>query len=281
MSTKTCFITGASRGFGRAIANEALARGYNVAATARRSQAVVEEFPDAGDRLLAIDLDVTDREQIESAIEQTMRAFGRIDIVVNNAGYGNMAPVEHVTDEDFRQQIETNFFGVVNVSKAVIPIMRRQGGGVILQVSSIGGRHGGSPGLSAYQAAKFAVAGFSKVLAVEVAPFGIKVVILEPGGIRTDWAGSSMTVTQTDPAYEETVGKRAIFTRNMDGTQSGDPARGAKIILDIADLENPPLHLLLGHTAVRMAREESERRASEAKQWEDVSFSFDFPQAEQ
>ena len=275
---KTCFITGASRGFGKAIVSEALARGYNVAATARNADAVSEACPDAGERLLAIDLDVTNEGQIKSAIEQTMHAFGRIDIAVNNAGYGNMAPAEHVTDEDFRRQIETNFFGVVNVSKAVIPIMRRQGGGgVIMQVSSIGGRHGGSPGLSAYQAAKFAVAGFSKVLAVEVAPFGIKVVILEPAGIRTDWAGSSMTVTQTDPAYEETVGKRAVFMREMDGTQAGDPARGAKIILDVADLDDPPLHLLLGHTAVRMAREESERRAAEAKQWEEVSFSFDYP----
>ncbi|RYX85253.1 SDR family NAD(P)-dependent oxidoreductase [bacterium] len=273
---KVVFITGSSRGLGAAIAKEALARGYKVAATARNAQDVLKAFPDAGEQLLAISMDVTDVRQIGAAVDKAIETFGRIDVVINNAGYGNVAPIEHVEDADFHAQMNTNFYGVYNVTKAVLPQLHKQRAGHIIQVSSIGGRHGGTPGLAAYQSAKFAVAGFSKVLAAEVAPFGIKVTILEPGGIRTDWAGSSMKVAPLDEEYQATIGWFVEYREKRSGQESGDPERGARITLDIAENENPPLHLLLGHDAVRMAGEESRRRSEEAKEWEEISFSFDF-----
>ncbi len=274
---KVIFITGSSRGLGAAIVKESLARGYKVAATARNAQDVLKAFPASGDQLLPISMDVTDVTQIKAAVEKTIEEFGHIDVLVNNAGYGNVASIEHVEDADFRAQMDTNFYGVYNVTKAVLPYLHKQGSGHIIQVSSIGGRHGGTPGLSAYQSAKFAVAGFSKVLAAEVAPLGIKVTVLEPGGIRTDWAGSSMKVDPIDTAYQSTIGWFTEYREKKSGQESGDPEQGARITLDIAESENPPLHLLLGHDAVRMAAEESKRRSEEAKEWESVSLSFDFP----
>ena len=198
-------------------------------------------------------------------------------MVVNNAGYANSAPIEEMASDDFRAQIETNLFGVVNVTRAALPVLRAQRSGVFVQFSSIGGRVGGTPGMGAYQTAKFAVEGFSEVLAGEVAPFGVKVVIVEPGAFRTDWQGSSMTLHPVGPDYEETVGAINRYRQENDGTQPGDPARAAKVIIDVVGDDDPPRRLLLGAGAVAAAEQAAEIRAAETEKWAEVSRSADFP----
>ncbi|MFZ0001871.1 MAG: SDR family NAD(P)-dependent oxidoreductase, partial [Trebonia sp.] len=174
------FITGSSRGFGRALVQAVLDAGDLVVATARRPGQLAEFTQEYGDRVLPLALDVTDEAAVRDAVSAAVERFGRLDVVVNNAGYANVAPIETGDEEDFRAQFETNFWGVYNVSKAVTPLLRAQGGGTIVQFSSVGGRVGGSPGIASYQAAKFAVDGFSRVLAVETAPFGVQVMVVEP-----------------------------------------------------------------------------------------------------
>ncbi|MCW2690942.1 MAG: short-chain dehydrogenase/reductase, partial [Mycobacterium sp.] len=203
--------------------------------------------------------------------------FGRIDVVVNNAGYANSAAIEEMDPDDFRAQIEANLFGVVNVTRAALPVLRRQRSGVFLQFSSVGGRVGGTPGMGAYQTAKFAVEGFSEVLASEVQPFGVKVVIVEPGAFRTDWQGTSMTMHPPGADYEQTVGRIHAFRRDTNGTQPGDPERAAEVILRVVDLAEPPRRLLLGAGAVEQALEAGARRNAEAEQWAQLSRSADFP----
>lgn len=278
--TKTWLITGSSRGFGRALARHVLDHGHRVVATARRPEQLKDLVERHGDRVRAVALDVTDPAAARAAVQLALDAFGRLDVVVNNAGYANSAAIEDMPDEDFRAQIETNLFGVVNVTKAALPVLRRQGSGHFLQFSSIGGRVGGSPGLSAYQTAKFAVEGFSEVLNAEVGPLGIKVTIIEPGGFRTDWGGSSMTALPVSPAYEGTVGAMNRYREQTAATWPGDPARAAKIITDLVGLDEPPLRLLLGAGAVEMAAGASRSRAAEAERWADISRSADFPAGE-
>jgi len=188
---KTWLITGSSRGFGWELAKAVLDSGDTVLATARRPDQLDELVRRHGDRVRTLALDVTDAAAARTAVQTAVDEFGSLDVVVNNAGYGNSAPIEDFPDDDFRAQIETNLFGVVNVTKAALPVMRKQRSGHIIQFSSIGGRVGGTPGMAAYQTAKWGVEGFSEVLASEVKPLGIKVTIIEPGGFRTDWAGSS------------------------------------------------------------------------------------------
>jgi NAD(P)-dependent dehydrogenase (short-subunit alcohol dehydrogenase family) len=278
--TKTWLITGSSRGFGRALARHVLDHGHRVVATARRPEQLKDLVERHGDRVRAVALDVTDPAAARAAVQLALDAFGRLDVVANNAGYANSAAIEDMPDEDFRAQIETNLFGVVNVTKAALPVLRRQGSGHFLQFSSIGGRVGGSPGLSAYQTAKFAVEGFSEVLNAEVGPLGIKVTIIEPGGFRTDWGGSSMTALPVSPAYEETVGAMNRYREQTAANWPGDPARAAKIITDLVGLDEPPLRLLLGAGAVEMAAGASRSRAAEAERWADISRSADFPAGE-
>jgi NAD(P)-dependent dehydrogenase (short-subunit alcohol dehydrogenase family) len=275
--TRTWLITGSSRGFGRALAQEALRHGDNVVATARRPeslQAVVDEY---GDRVRAVALDVTDPAAAAEAVAAATAEFGRLDVVVNNAGYANSAPIEEMADDDFRAQFEANFFGTLNVTRAALPVLRQQRSGTFVQFSSIGGRVGGTPGLAAYQSAKFAVEGLSEVLANEVRPFGVRVVIVEPGAFRTDWQGSSMTLHTVGPDYEETVGALNEYRRTTDGTQQGDPVRAAKAIIDVVESEDPPLRLLLGAGAVDMAVKSGEQRTAEARAWAEVSRAADFP----
>jgi NAD(P)-dependent dehydrogenase (short-subunit alcohol dehydrogenase family) len=275
MTEQVWFITGASRGLGYAVAEEALAAGKRVAATARRPETLSALADKYGDRVLPVALDVTDQAQAESAIQRTVEHFGRIDVVVNNAGYANMSPIEDVTMDDFRAQVEAVFFGTVLVTKAALPVMRRQGGGHFIQVTSIGGRIT-SPGLSAYQSAKFAVEGFSGVLRQEVAPLGIKVTLAEPGGMRTDWAGSSMEIPSFQDAYQPTVGALAERVRARNGKEPIDPAKAARALIDIAEQEKPPLHLLLGRDALRYAAAELEQTSAEDKRWAHVGNSVDF-----
>jgi NAD(P)-dependent dehydrogenase (short-subunit alcohol dehydrogenase family) len=275
-SQQTWFITGSSRGLGRALAQAALDAGDNVVATARRPGQLADLTERYGDRVLPVALDVTDASAVQAAIRSGVQRFGRLDIVVNNAGYANLAPIETGDEQDFRTQFETNFWGVYNVSRAVIPQLRAQGGGIVVQFSSVGGRVGGSPGIASYQAAKFAVDGFSRVLAVETAPFGVHVMVVEPSGFATDWAGSSMTIHDIPADYDSTIGALHRRMRANTTGSAGDPARAAEIIVATVKRGNPPSHLLLGVTAVEMAVDYSRRQLTQVTAWEKVSRSADF-----
>ncbi|MEV0831022.1 oxidoreductase [Nonomuraea rubra] len=274
---RTWLITGASRGFGRRLTEAVLEAGDQVAATARDPKQLGDLVARYGDRIRAVALDVTDAAAASRAVQAATAAFGRLDVVVNNAGYGNSAPIEEMAEDDFHAQIETNFFGVVNVTRAALPVLRAQRSGMFVQFSSIGGRVGGTPGMGAYQSAKFAVEGFSEVLAAEVAPFGVKVVIIEPGAFRTDWQGASMEIHPVGPDYEQTVGAIHRYRRETDGTQPGDPARAARIIIDVAGHDDPPRRLLLGSDAVAAAQQAAVTRAAETEKWAAVSRSADYP----
>ena len=272
------FVTGSSRGFGRALVKAALEAGDRVVATARRPEQLAEFTRDYGEQVLPLALDVTDADAVHAAVSAAVERFGRLDVVVNNAGYANVAPIETGGEADFRTQFETNFWGVYHVSRAVIPHLREQGGGIIVQFSSIGGRVGGSPGIASYQAAKFAVDGFSRVLAAETAPFGVRVMVVEPSGFATDWAGSSMTIHDIPADYDTTIGAMHRRVRASTAGAAGDPERGAEIIVEAVKRHNPPSHLLLGVTAVEMALGYSRRQAAEASAWQDVSRSADYAQ---
>jgi NAD(P)-dependent dehydrogenase (short-subunit alcohol dehydrogenase family) len=273
--SKVWLITGSSRGFGRALAEALLAGGNKLVATARKPAQLADLVERYGDQVRAVALDVTDQRAAGNAIKTAVDAFGRLDVLVNNAGYGDVGSIEDTSDADFRAQIETNLFGVVNVTRAVIPLMRTQRSGHIIQFSSIGGRIG-TPGLSAYQTAKWGVEGFSEVLAKEVGPLGVKVTIIEPSGFRTDWAGSSMTVRPSRPEYDATVGAVAAHNRASDGAQAGDPVKAAAVIIHIASLDEPPLRLLLGSDAVRVAEQSDIARIEADRKWRDLSVSTDF-----
>jgi NAD(P)-dependent dehydrogenase (short-subunit alcohol dehydrogenase family) len=271
-------ITGSSRGLGRELAVTALDRGDRVVATARRPEQLQDLVTKYGDRVRTAALDVTDPAAARAAVDVAVEEFGRLDVVANNAGYANSAPIEEMAEADFRAQIETNLFGVVNVTRAALPVLRAQRSGIFLQFSSIGGRVGGTPGMGAYQTAKFAVEGFSEVLAGEVAPFGVRVVIVEPGAFRTDWQGSSMTLHEVGPDYDGTVGAMNRYRAANDGTQPGDPARAAAILLEVVAMDDPPRRLLLGADAVAAAVTAGAARAVEIERFADLSRSAVYPQ---
>jgi len=275
MNDQVWFITGSSRGLGRSVAEEALGAGHKVVATARRTSTLDDLAARYGGRLLTVPLDVTDPAQAAAAVDAAAGRFGRIDVVVNNAGYADLAPVEEVSLEAFRAQVEAVFFGTVHVTKAVLPVFRRQGSGYFIQVTSIGGRLT-APGLSAYQSAKFAVEGFSGVLRQEIAPLGIRVTLAEPGGMRTDWAGPSMDIPVFGPEYEATVGAMAKRLREGSGGEPSDPAKVARVFLDLADNPQPPLHLVLGSDAVDLIADVMRDTAAEDDRWAEVGRSVDF-----
>jgi NAD(P)-dependent dehydrogenase (short-subunit alcohol dehydrogenase family) len=277
---RTWLITGSSRGLGRALARAVLRRGDRLVATARRPEQLADLVEEYGDQVRAVELDVTSAAAAREVMRLAVAEFGSLDVVVNNAGYADSAPIEEMSEEDFRAQLETNLFGVVNVTRAALPVLRAQRSGHILQISSVGGRVGGTPGMGAYQTAKFGVEGFSEVLNNEVRPLGITVVIVEPGGFRTDWGGSSMRIPPVGPDYEQTVGVINEYRRASDGAQPGDPERAAQVIASLVDLEDPPLRLLLGSDALKLAEQASRSRAAEAERWADVSRSTDYDDAE-
>lgn len=268
-------ITGSSRGLGRALAEGVLAGGHQLVATARNPSQLADLVERYGDRVRTVALDVTDERAARDAIESALHTFGRLDVLVNNAGYGDVASIEDTSLADFRAQIETNLFGVINVIKAAIPHLREQRSGHIIQFSSIGGRVG-APGRGAYSTAKWGVEGFSEVLAKELAPLGIKVTIVEPGGFRTDFAGSSTTIREGRSEYDSTVGAMARYQREFNGSQPGDPAKAAAVVIHIASLDEPPLRLLLGSDAVRGAEQSEIARIEADKKWRDLSISTDF-----
>ncbi|GAA2814546.1 oxidoreductase [Crossiella cryophila] len=270
-------VTGSSRGLGREITRAALARGNRVVATARRPEDLAEFTETYGDAVRATSLDVTDPAAARAAVELAVREFGGLDVVVNNAGYANSAAFEETPEDDFRAQVETNLFGVVNVTRAALPVLRGQRSGHIVQISSVGGRVGGSPGLSAYQTAKFGVAGFSEVLINELAPLGVKVTVVEPGGFRTDWAGPSMRIAEPGPDYAETLRMMTDYREQRAGREPGDPARAGQVIADLIEHPDPPRRLLLGSDALTVTVTANERQMAEAQAWAQVSRSTDFP----
>lgn len=275
MVNHTWFITGSSRGFGRALAVAALEAGDHVVATARKPEQLDDLVQQYGDRVLPVALDVTDRSAAVAALQAALGRFARIDVVVNNAGYADLAAVETTPEDDFRRQFDTNFWGVYNVSTAALPLLKAQGAGTIVQFSSIGGRVGGTAGLGSYQAAKFAVDGLTRVLAAETAPFGIRYLVVEPGGFATDWAGASMRIPDVEPEYDETVGAVARML-SAPAAAAGDPKRAGEILVRVVKRQNLPSHLILGAAAVQMAQSYSRSQLEEAAAWEPLSRSADF-----
>jgi len=275
--SKVWLITGSSRGLGRALANAVLEAGDKLVATARDPAQLADLVEAYGSRVVALPLDVTDEVAAEAAVKTAVETFGRLDVLVNNAGYGNVAPIEDTSLADFRAQIETNLFGTVIMTKAAIPVMRGQGAGHIIQFSSVGGRIG-PVGRAPYAAAKWGVEGFSEVLSKEVGPLGIKVTVIEPGGFRTDFAGSSTALFAGRPEYAETVGAMADYQRNYSGRQPGDPAKAAAVVLHIASLDAPPLRLLLGSDATAAVEKADAARMEADRTWRVVSQSTDFEQ---
>ena len=273
------FITGCSTGFGRELSKILLSRGYRAVVTARdaaRVQDLVQKYPVTG---LALGLDVTKAEQIEAAAEAAHQHFGRIDVLVNNAGYGYLAAIEEGDDADVRALFETNVFGLAHMTRAVLPFMRAQGAGHIVNISSIGGLVG-SAGGGYYNATKFAVEGLSEALSKEVAPLGIKVLIVEPGPFRTDWAGRSLkTPERSIEAYAATAIARRRTAQSYSGSQPGDPVRGAEAIIRTVELPDAPLRLVLGAVALGMIRTKLDTMRAEIDAFEAVTLAADYPKS--
>ena len=265
-------ITGASSGFGKAFAEYAISKGYNVIVTARRTDklAAIKEL--APDQVEAIRMDVTNSKEITAALEQAVLRFNRIDVLINNAGYGIVGAVEETSEEELRAQMETNFFGAVAVMKTIIPQLRRQKSGAIVNISSLGGQLS-YPGFGAYSASKFALEGISEALAAELAPFGIKVLIVEPGQFRTELAGVAMKHMPEIEAYKDTVGKIRDFAKTMGGTQEGDPLKAAAAIDKALSAEITPLRLQLGKDAIDAIRQHSETLLKDLAGWESVALN--------
>jgi NAD(P)-dependent dehydrogenase (short-subunit alcohol dehydrogenase family) len=275
--SRTWLITGGSQGLGKALVLAALEAGDQVVVTSRKPEALASLRAEYPERLWAVALDVTSPSDAREVVAAAVDRFGSIDVVVNNAGYATSGSIEDFPEDEFRAQIDANLYGVVNVTRAALPVLRGRRSGHFVQISSIGGRVGGTPGLSAYQAAKFAVEGFSEVLASEVAPFGVKVTIVEPGGIRTGWAaGAAEPSGPVTPDYEETVGAWLGRFAEYAGNEPGDPARMARAIIGAVEAPQPPRRLLLGSDALGIAIRSEEDRLTEADEWAEVSRSTDF-----
>ncbi|MET0572261.1 MAG: oxidoreductase [Pedobacter agri] len=279
-NTPVWFITGCSTGFGRELAKLVLSKGWKAIVTARKIDQVQDIINGFEETALAVSLDVTDKNNVSGAVDAALERFGRIDVLVNNAGYGYFSSVEEGEEDKIRDQFETNFFGLVNVMQAVLPGMRAQHSGHIINFSSIGGlRAFTSTGY--YHATKFAVEGLSESLSQEVAPLGIKVIIVEPGPFRTDWAGRSTTRTPVAISdYEQTVGERMKASQNSSGQQQGDPVRGAEAIIKAVESGEDNLRLLLGEPAYKMALEKLEISKNSYQAWKALTLSADFPESE-
>src|SRR5450631_1450693 len=268
-------VTGSSRGLGRAIVETGLAAGNKVLATARDTKSLADLSERYGDQVKLFAMDVTDEAAAANAVMAAVDVFGSLDVIINNAGYGNLSSVEDTPLSEFRAQIETNLFGTIIVTKAVLRYFREKKAGQFIQFSSVGGRIGPS-GRGPYSAAKWGVEGFSEVLSREVAPLGIKVTIVEPGGFRTDFAGSSTELSEGHPEYDATVGATARFQRDYNGKQPGDPKKAAAVILNIAGMESPPLRLLLGSDAYNATVKNDQLKTKSDKQWGDLGRSTDY-----
>jgi NAD(P)-dependent dehydrogenase (short-subunit alcohol dehydrogenase family) len=269
-TSRVWLITGSSSGFGRELAQAALDRGDSVVATARRPDALADLVASAPDRVLAVALDVTRADEIEAAVAAALERFGRIDVLVNNAGYGSVGAVEEIDMEDLRGLMETMFFGPVALTKAVLPHLRERASGAIVQMSSMGGQLS-PPGFGAYCSAKFALEAMSESLADEVGPHGIRVLIAEPGAFRTEFGGARLHRSRELDAYTETAGANRAYMDGADGTQPGDPHRAAVAIIAALDDPDAPLRLALGDDAVDAIRAKHERLRADLDAWEQVS----------
>ncbi len=277
--TKIWFITGSSRGLGRSLTEAVLAKGDKVAATARKPEQLKDLADKYPGQLFPLQLDVTNKAQIVAAVENTIAHFGRIDVLVNNAGFGIIGAAEAFTDEQVHSQLATNLYAPIEITRVVLPYMRKQRSGRILQISSVGGRVG-SMGLTIYQAAKFGLGGFTEALAKEVAGLGIYVTSVEPGGFRTDWAGDSMTYAPSVEGYESTVDARVGFFQSGKFVPVGDPDKAAKAMVELADHPEPPTHLILGSEAIGLLKNADNLRSAEMEKWMPVSLSTDHDEAE-
>ena len=279
-STPVWFITGCSTGFGRELAKLVLDRSWRAVVTAREKGRVEDLATRYGDRALPLSLDVIDDDEIDAGVAAAMKRFGRIDVLVNNAGYGYLSSIEEGQPEEIRAQFEANVFGLFAMTRAVLPIMREQKRGHVINIASVAG-FCGFPGSGYYAASKHAVEGFSDSLSKEMAPLGVKVTCVEPGPFRTDWAGRSMTQTKsTIPAYAETVAARMSQTSEKSGTQAGDPVRAAEAMIALTEEAEPPLHLVLGewgHDAVVRKLRDS---LAEVEARRDTALATDYPENE-
>ena len=266
MAKKVWFITGASRGFGRQWAEAALQRGDLVAATARTPELLTKLVDTYGDAVLPIQLDVTDRSAVFEAVNRAADHFGKLDVVINNAGYGHFGMIEELTEDEVRAQLETNFFGALWVTQAALPIMRAQGSGRIIQVSSLGGITA-FPGIGAYHASKWALEGLSQSLSQEVASFGINVTLIEPGGYSTDWVGPSAKRSEENPAYADV---REGQSRSW-AESPGDPTATRSAILKVVDADKPPQRIFFGKTPLEVATQDYESRLATWNEWQPVS----------
>ncbi|WBV61873.1 oxidoreductase [Chryseobacterium camelliae] len=275
---KVWFITGSSKGLGKSLVEAVLLKGDSVVATARNPHQLndlIEKYPE---QLLILELDVQNKEQIYDTVEKAVNHFGKIDVLVNNAGFGITGAAEAFTNEQVRNQLEVNLYAPIEVTRAVLPYMRKERSGHILQISSIGGRVGNA-GLSIYQAAKFGLVGFSESLSKEIAPLGIKVTCIQPGGFRTEWAGPSMSFAKDIEGYEATVGGVKEHLSSGKFLPMGDPAKAAKVMIDVVENEKPPLHLVLGSEAAAILKAADEKRKEEFEKWMDVTVSTDHDEA--
>jgi NAD(P)-dependent dehydrogenase (short-subunit alcohol dehydrogenase family) len=275
-SSPVWLITGCSTGFGRELAEVVLAKGHRAVITAR-DLAKAEDIGKGNDRALHLKLDVTNDSDIEAVIKKTVEKFGRIDAVVNNAGYGYMAAIEEGEDKEIRAMFEANFFGLAAFTRAVLPQLRAQKSGHIFNISSIGGLVG-FPGTGYYAATKFAVEGLSEALAKEVAPLGIKVTVIEPGPFRTDWAGRSLKMTGKEiPAYAETAGARRKQISGYSGNQPGDPKRAAELMVKLFETAEPPLHIVLGKPGREFVMAKLDALHKDLETWKEAGLATDFP----
>jgi NAD(P)-dependent dehydrogenase (short-subunit alcohol dehydrogenase family) len=273
---KVWLITGSGNGLGRDIAEAALAAGDSVVAGARRTEELTPLVTQYGERVKPVMLEVRDEAGAKAAVQSAVDTFGRLDVLVNNAGYGQIAPFEQMSAEDFQAVMDTCFYGVVHTTRAVLPVMRRQKNGHIFQVSSVGGRLAFA-GNTPYHAAKWAVGGFSDALAMEVAPFGVKVCTLEPGGIRTNWARrAGQNAPDLLPDYEPSVGSMLKTLRSLEGRAEGDPRKIADVVVQLANSDEVPVRLILGVDAEKRVQQAETARASEAAKWRDLTISTVF-----
>jgi NAD(P)-dependent dehydrogenase (short-subunit alcohol dehydrogenase family) len=276
--SRTWFITGSSTGFGRLLAEEVLKAGENVVATARKVEQVADLEQKYPAQALALPLDVTKQEQVDSAVAQTLERFGRVDVLVNNAGYGVTGAIEEVSDAELEPMYEANVFGLLRVTRAFLPQFRKQRSGHILNLSSIGGL-AASPGWGLYQSTKFAVEGLSEALAQEVAPLGIRVTIIEPGPFRTDFLGrSGVEAAKRIEDYSSTADNARRYRSDQHGRQPGDPLKAVQAMIEVVNSSNPPLRLLLGAGALKRVRQKMEAWQKEMAAWEPVTVGADFPE---
>ncbi|MHC2108728.1 oxidoreductase [Methylobacterium sp. CM6246] len=272
------FITGCSTGFGRELAKLVIARGWPAVVTARDRPKVADLAEGAADRVLALSLDVTDPAQITQAVAETTQTFGRIDVLVNNGGYGYQSSVEEGEEDKIRAQFDANVFGLFALTRAVLPVMRAQRSGHVLNVTSVAG-FVGFPASGYYAATKHAVEGFSDALSAEAGPLGIRVTCIEPGPFRTDWAGRSLIQTpNTIPDYAETAGARLKATSEKSGTQAGDPVRAGEAMIRVTEIDNPPRHLVLGAWGYEAVTTRLKQRIAEIEAWRETSLGADYPE---